>query len=1601
MRCKKLLFFFLIFSGAFLFSESIPLSSLTLKNGAKIENGVLLLNGKNAYAVIPGTEKFNISEAGLTLACSVKLADNGYKTMDAFFSKPGTPFHFARYGVRLASDIRGKQNKTAAKTRAEKLFPKNQWTHVAVTYEYFDDTAQGETGYITTLYLNGEILERGRYPFLTPKQSQSCLELGKGYSTPWFLKGQVTDIFAAQKALSPAAVSVLAQKSKGSPNRRQTVQKTAEKGIRQLPFKEGILFLRTLPGKGSPVARIYDIRSKRNVLQQKFFSWQIRGTKKGSPVSFQSDRTPFQVRDISSKGFTAVWKNPAPAPFEVISRFTLLDDGLTADLEIKNLTKDLVIQEVVYPEVRIPLSGGKDVLFYPYMCGAEIPCPAKTRFRYGQSYTYPSANVSMQYSACYADGRGVFLGWQDENGTVKDFSATGRNDAVDMVWRLPAALPLEKLSGGNDFRSPGKIAFRLFSGAWYEAAMLHKEWALSHARWTKNPFPRKDTPRWLKRVPAVLAPNGTDERSASEGVDQLIFLRKYLQLPIYAMWFNWYDSSRRGWPAFPPQKYTRQLFKRITDAGCYIEPYTDGRLWDTRDVLWQKQGLPGAVKKADGSVYTEQHGKGLYGVMCPAFSNWQDVLCKLSRDVASLCSAVYHDQVSAARGGLCFDKTHGHALNDPALWLKGYRQIYEKIHAALPEHPQISEDMSEPYLDLFDGGHVWRWGFQGAVPAFQAIYGGRTQYFALVHDKIQKGEKESNFAKMAYCLVNGLKIGRMEVQELFDADEKRLFFKKMSHLYAAVCDYFNDGVMLAPLRFAEPVKTQQLMWSGHWRRNEQVTTPVIESRSYQLDGKTLALFVNPTDRPQTCRPLLPRMYLCREGAGKAETFNGVIQLPPRSSAVAVSDRNEALRIQKTLNNIASFDAGLSYGTQIKFPPRPALKLKKGELAGPDKAAGYFAALRAGKNGRFFGNIKMGAVISWGIVDFGKEKADIIYLHAGVDKRYAGSTITILTRDEKGNQIPAGTHTMSDTGGWMKFKKIPVKLARPLTGKAEVALTFDNNGCCNLLGWEYGSTPSDGQQKAVRPVSGKPLLTAGIMTDTHINEQMSSFYLVKPALQLFKKHKVDMVIHMGDFANVHCPDGYKLYRKIFNSIFTDHKPREITVFDGHDAVKFKRGYPDMNEAFANMKKHLEATNDPYDKIIFKGYTFLVYPFKNDLKRQERETAEAVKNAGDRPVFVLEHHPPFGTTATSRLWGSRRVRRLADKFPQVIRISGHSHGTLWNERNIWQGNFTTVNAGCLFYWPGILIGTPARSKRPEEVMIMEVYQDKILFRCFSVRDGFELRAGNPWCVPWPFDPATAPYSDANRQKTMPAAEFPADAVLKPVFAGTPCTEVKFKVPEAVNIRSCYIYKTEIRSEGKLIARTDHHSSFWKKKPNAFLEGSWSGGFFEEGKKYTVSITPVNFAGKEGRSLTADFTAPAMKKGDVRFECKDPQLPGCKVLTATGKKLRRNGAFFRHSGDEVRIHFPQGVWKGKAGDKFRFTIDLETVQQPGSQWTLRLRNSSPVWSARYRMWTLPGKPGSVRYCIDFEKKSERGELFLQISESFWGQFKVNYIKIERFLP
>ena len=888
-----------------------PAEKLILKGGAKVERSILHLDGKRAWALLPGTEDFNIGKSGLTLACAIRPVDSKGQTserdpagFDMFFSKGDVAFVFGRYLDRIYTNIKNaaNKNKFGCATRTLRTPPAGEWTHVAAVFKHYDHHEQGDTGYVVTVYINGDRVAHVRHKGLLPLANNTPLDVGKGWGSVWMFNGSMTGIFAEKRALTDAEVAELADKSPAmktadsgrnpalekitpcssagkwlldslhriSEQKRSTAAGKAlapvwlaeddskavaciDGKVPQLKLYRGkqlLLLLDTGTVKGNPVLGMYDTIARRPVLANRLPEWKCQIELSGRSRMINSADLSCRVTDISERGFTVVWNSPAPAALTAYSTVRVDDSGITANLKIENRTPSLLLRNVVFPIVRFPGFGKDDVMFYPCMSGVEVKNPLVNVFSRGQNGTYPTATLSMQYSAYYAAGRGVFLGWQDKAGTVKRYQALAKRRQLEFSWSQDVAFPAGR-PGGNSYASPGNVRYELYSGSWFEAAMIHKKWALAEADW-RVPLPRTETPRWYRQIPLVFAMRGYSPKGAFSNYAWFKYLREYLETPAFVTWMHWFFINAETWPEYPARPYTVDIFKDMIRSGNYTEPYLDGRLWCTVDHLTGKgsrkyleHGKKLAVKLENGDIPTEEYDGVSYAVMCPMTSGWQQKLFDMAKKIAPFSSAFYFDQVTAGRGIGCFDPSHGHALNDTSVWIsKGFRPAMKRIRAAFPGVPLCSEDAAEAYLDLFDGGHVWRWSCPGIVPAFQAVYGGRMQYYGMLYDKTRngRGSMESNFVKTAWSLVNGLKISRTGVEELEFADENRLFFKKMIHLRFALDRYFDNGEMLSPICFSKPLPERTVRASIPGG-TELLTVPVVTSNSY-LCGKNKVFLRN-------------------------------------------------------------------------------------------------------------------------------------------------------------------------------------------------------------------------------------------------------------------------------------------------------------------------------------------------------------------------------------------------------------------------------------------------------------------------------------------------------------------------------------------------------------------------------------------------------------------------------------------------------------------------------------------------------------------------------------------------------------------------------------
>ena len=532
----------------------------------------------------------------------------------------------------------------------------------------------------------------------------------------------------------------------------------------------------------------------------------------------------------------------------------------------------------------------------------------------------------------------------------------------------------------------------------------------------------------------------------------------------------------------------------------------------------------------------------------------------------------------------------------------------------------------------------------------------------------------------------------------------------------------------------------------------------------------------------------------------------------------------------------------------------------------------------------------------------------------------------------------------------------------------------------------------------------PLFRVGLMTDTHWEENEKSFERTEAALKVFKREKVDMICNLGDIANLHYPWAYRYYRqKLFPSIFPENPPKELFVYANHDVlIHDKHGSAakgNIADYFAVMRKELGIAHAPDDRIVFKGYPFVIFQQFVTRETMEKMLAETAKEFPEGPIFVLDHVP-----APKLSTGADDMRTVVyDRYPRIVHLYGHVHTPLRDERSIWQDKHTEVGTGCLQNWRGSLVGTSPKSKNCYEFAIMDVYKDKLVFRRYSTEDGREFKT--PWIVPLPFDPATAPYRFDTRAKSTPAPEFAADAELK-LVTDKPFSTLTVTWPATAEGGEPYKYYVSIGKMGADgnfhdIARQDSYSEFYlaENQRKGVLSQKLSAGFFDPGVEYRIAVTPAGFFGGTGKALEARFTAPSdAVKTKLVFECRNPMK---ELVFASGIRTRKplpiKDGFWQHRSENARLIIPPKYWKGDKGTHFRFTVDMDTRQYSDNGWTMVLRNPVPLRNGNNRIQMPCGEVNNQRYVIELRKKEAKFFYDLLIREGGPGEIRFNYVKIE----
>lgn len=400
-----------------------------------------------------------------------------------------------------------------------------------------------------------------------------------------------------------------------------------------------------------------------------------------------------------------------------------------------------------------------------------------------------------------------------------------------------------------------------------------------------------------------------------------------------------------------------------------------------------------------------------------------------------------------------------------------------------------------------------------------------------------------------------------------------------------------------------------------------------------------------------------------------------------------------------------------------------------------------------------------------------------------------------------------------------------------------------------------------------PADFTPVVRFAVCSDVHINGDPNQTEAVRfgKLIRFMNDYSdaqeykgFDALCVCGDFTNSGAAEEYD----VFNSVIAENL-REgtqlLTCMGNHEFISTR----DKDPRLACRLYEEKMGGSLNTSVKINGYHFILCSYDETgstfIGRTpwlEKQLFSAVKDTGDKPVFVFQHPAPFGTIYGSVNWGDASIPAVLGKYPQAVDFSGHSHYPVNDPRSIWQGGYTALGCGTLSYFETELDGIdgqfPYSYKEAAQFYIVEAdAEGNVRVMPYDlITDSFfdnayyltELACRN------------YEYSYLKMKQRDPAPAFPADTQISTELSANGDTILRFTgAKDRFVVES---YKLSVTKNGITVA----DDNFSGKYMYLFEDDSYTVnlGKLQSGKTYCVSITAMNAFAELSKPLTYSFTA-----------------------------------------------------------------------------------------------------------------------------------------------
>ena len=495
--------------------------------------------------------------------------------------------------------------------------------------------------------------------------------------------------------------------------------------------------------------------------QRPLVALKLRNVKTGEGVFFDT-LTGWDCVAVTQKETVTQMELTAPGGIQGIALTMIATaipekNRLEWDVAVINDSAEYSLLWCTYPRLYRDCARSSHLLM-PENGGTEYCGFSDTDNYYNGSY--PGGFFgTMAYMALYTGQKdkndGVYYAIHDTKGSKKEFQAAStQTGSVCLTCRFYAE---EFGKPANTNRLPGKAVWQSFSGDWFDATDIYRDFVRKECFWAKPRIEQRDIPLWMQEIPFWVMdwvpqdsvdgePIPTNLRTDSDVIreadwyENVICLQKELGVPIGYHVYNWHVIPfNNDYPHFLPAKKSFMAgMKELKKHDIRVMPYINALLWDTKDkgnsnFEFEEQGRPGAVKTEAGKPVSmryesrESDGKLVeLTAMCPSYPLWRKKLSELTFNMFKELDvdAIYLDQVAARIPHLCMDESHNHPVGGGHWWIEEYNALLKELNRHKPADKAFTTECNaEVYAADIDAFLSWAWiRSVSDVPAFMRIY---------------------------------------------------------------------------------------------------------------------------------------------------------------------------------------------------------------------------------------------------------------------------------------------------------------------------------------------------------------------------------------------------------------------------------------------------------------------------------------------------------------------------------------------------------------------------------------------------------------------------------------------------------------------------------------------------------------------------------------------------------------------------------------------------------------------------------------------------------------------------------------------------------------